>query len=141
MDADRDHMCDACGQTISGHTGGTATCTAKAVCSVCGQSYGAVDTANHDLKHTAAKEPGAFVTGRIEYWTCRTCGKYFADAGGAKEISRDDIIIPRLGAAADSEGGKVSPATFDAGIGVSAVTAVTSLAGLALLRRKRRDGE
>lgn len=141
VDADRDHMCDACGQTISGHTGGTATCTAKAVCSVCGQSYGAVDTANHDLKHTAAKEPGAFVTGRIEYWTCRTCGKYFADAGGAKEISRDDIIIPRLGAAADSEGGKVSPATFDAGIGVSAVTAVTSLAGLALLRWKRRDGE
>lgn len=54
VDADRDHMCDACGQTISGHTGGTATCTAKAVCSVCGQSYGAVDTANHDLKHTAA---------------------------------------------------------------------------------------
>ena len=141
VDADRDHMCDACGQTISGHTGGTATCTAKAVCSVCGQSYGAVDTANHDLKHTAAKEPGAFVTGRIEYWTCRTCGKYFADAGGAKEISRDDIIIPRLGAAADSEGGKASPATFDAGIGASAVTAVTSLAGLALLRRKRRDGE
>ena len=141
VDADRDHMCDACGQTISGHTGGTATCTAKAVCSVCGKSYGAVDTANHDLKHTAAKEPGAFVTGRIEYWTCRTCGKYFADAGGAKEISRDDIIIPRLGAAADSEGGKVSPATFDAGIGVSAVTAVTSLAGLAMLRRKRRDGE
>lgn len=141
VDADRDHMCEACGQTISGHTGGTATCTAKAVCSVCGQSYGAVDTANHDLKHTAAKEPGAFVTGRIEYWTCRTCGKYFADAGGAKEISRDDIIIPRLGAAADSEGGKASPATFDAGIGVSAVTAVTSLAGLALLRRKRRDGE
>ena len=141
VDADRDHMCEACGQTISGHTGGTATCTAKAVCSVCGKSYGAVDTANHDLKHTAAKEPGAFVTGRIEYWTCRTCGKYFADAGGAKEISRDDIIIPRLGTAADSEGGKVSPATFDAGIGVSAVTAVTSLAGLALLRRKRRDGE
>lgn len=141
VDADRDHMCDACGQTISGHTGGTATCTAKAVCSVCGKSYGAVDTANHDLKHTAAKEPGAFVTGRIEYWTCRTCGKYFADAGGAKEISRDDIIIPRLGAAADSEGGKASPATFDAGIGVSAVTAVTSLAGLVLLRRKRRDGE
>lgn len=141
VDADRDHMCEACGQTISGHTGGTATCTAKAVCSVCGQSYGAVDTANHDLKHTAAKEPGAFVTGRIEYWTCRTCGKYFADAGGAKEISRDDIIIPRLGAAADSEGGKASPATFDAGIGAGAVTAVTSLAGLALLRRKRRDGE
>ena len=133
---------DGCtGTETADCSGGTATCTAKAVCSVCGKSYGAVDTANHDLKHTAAKEPGAFVPGRIEYWTCRTCGKYFADAGGAKEISRDDIIIPRLGAAADSEGGKASPATFDAGIGASAVTAVTSLAGLALLRRKRRDGE
>ena len=133
---------DGCtGTETADCAGGTATCTAKAVCSVCGKPYGAVDTANHDLKHTAAKEPGAFVTGRIEYWTCRTCGKYFADAGGAKEISRDDIIIPRLGAAADSEGGKASPATFDAGIGASAVTAVTSLAGLALLRRKRRDGE
>ena len=133
---------DGCtGTETADCAGGTATCTAKAVCSVCGKPYGAVDTANHDLKHTAAKEPGAFVTGRIEYWTCRTCGKYFADAGGAKEISRDDIIIPRLGAAADSEGGKASPATFDAGIGASAVTAVTSLAGLVLLRRKRRDGE
>lgn len=105
VDADRDHMCEACGQTISGHTGGTATCTAKAVCSVCGKSYGAVDTANHDLKRTAAKEPGAFVTGRIEYWTCRACGKYFADAGGAKEISRGTISsspgwAPRLTARA-----------------------------------------
>lgn len=133
---------DGCtGTETADCAGGTATCTAKAVCSVCGKSYGAVDTANHDLKHTAAKEPGAFVTGRIEYWTCRTCGKYFTDAGGAKEISRDDIIIPRLGTAADSAGGKASPATFDAGIGAGAVTAVTSLAGLALLRRKRRDGE
>ena len=133
---------DGCtGTETADCAGGTATCTAKAVCSVCGQSYGAADTANHDLKRTAAKEPGAFVPGRIEYWTCRACGKYFADANGAKEISRDDIIIPRLGAAPDSEGGKASPATFDAGIGASAVAAVTSLTGLALLRRKRRDGE
>ena len=38
-------------------------------------------------------------------------------------------------------GGKSSPATFDAALGVYGVTAVTSLAGLALLRRKRRDDE
>ena len=37
--------------------------------------------------------------------------------------------------------GKSSPTTFDAGIGVCAVTAFTSLTGLALLRRKRRDEE
>lgn len=38
-------------------------------------------------------------------------------------------------------GGKSSPTTFAAGIGVCAVTAFTSLTGLALLRRKRRDEE
>ena len=36
--------CDA----ESGHTGGTATCTTPAVCTVCGTSYGEVDTTNHD---------------------------------------------------------------------------------------------
>ena len=133
---------DGCtGTETADCAGGTATCVSRAVCSVCGQPYGAADAANHDLKRTAAKEPGTFVPGRIEYWTCRACGKYFADANGAKEISRDDTVVPRLGTTPDSEGGKASPATFDAGIGVSAVTAVTSLAGLALLRRKRRDGE
>lgn len=49
----------------------------------------------------------------------------------------DVIIYPTDG----STGGKSSPTTFDAGIGVCAVTAFTSLTGLALLRRKRRDEE
>lgn len=47
------------------------------------------------------------------------------------------IIYPTDG----STGGKSSPTTFDAGIGVCAVTAFTSLTGLTLLRRKRRDEE
>lgn len=47
------------------------------------------------------------------------------------------IIYPTDG----STGGKSSPTTFDADIGVCAVTAFTSLTGLALLRRKRRDEE
>ena len=51
--------------------------------------------------------------------------------------SADVIIYPTGGSA----GGKSSPTTFDAGIGVCAVTAFTSLTGLALLRRKRRDEE
>ena len=122
-------------------SGGTATCVSAAVCAVCGQPYGQKDAGNHDLKRTAAKEPGVFVSGHIEYWQCSACGKYFADANGAKEISQSDTIIPRRRRTADSVGGKASPATFDAGIGVCAVTAVTSLAGLTLLRRKRRDGE
>ena len=144
-----DTYCKGCGVELqsgtaikaTGHTGGTATCISGALCTVCGQAYGTVDAGNHDLKRTAAKEPGVFVSGHIEYWQCSACGKYFADANGAKEISQSDTIIPRRRRTADSEGGKASPATFDAGIGVCAVTAVTSLAGLTLLRRKRRDGE
>ena len=144
-----DTYCKGCGVKLrsgtaikaTGHTGGTATCISGALCTVCGQPYGQKDAGNHDLKRTAAKEPGVFVSGHIEYWQCSACGKYFADANGAKEISQSDTIIPRRRRTADSEGGKASPATFDAGIGVCAVTAVTSLAGLTLLRRKRRDGE
>ena len=144
-----DTYCKGCGVKLqsgaviraAGHTGGTATCASGAVCAVCGQPYGQKDAGNHDLKRTAAKEPGVFVSGHIEYWQCSACGKYFADANGTKEISQSDTIIPRRRRTADSVGGKASPATFDAGIGVCAVTAVTSLAGLTLLRRKRRDGE
>ncbi len=75
-------------------SGGTATCISGAVCAVCRQTYGDKDAGNHDLKRTAAKEPGVFVSGHIEYWQCSACGKYFADANGAKEISQSDTIIP-----------------------------------------------
>ena len=119
-------------------SGGTATCSAKAVCAACGKAYGKKDADNHDLKHVAAKAPGTYVRGNTEYWQCRDCGKYFADAGAALEIKAADVIIYPTGG---STGGKSSPTTFDAGIGVCAVTAFTSLTGLALLRRKRRDEE
>ena len=39
----------ACGAEVgrAAHSGGTATCTAQAVCTECGQPYGAVDLSNH----------------------------------------------------------------------------------------------
>ena len=40
-DDDGDHDCDYCGQAdVTGHTGGTATCTSAKVCTECGDSYG-----------------------------------------------------------------------------------------------------
>lgn len=39
-DEDEDHMCDTCGDELTQHTGGQATCTAQAVCSICGKGYG-----------------------------------------------------------------------------------------------------
>ena len=43
------YHCDNCGADldIEEHKGGTATCTEKAVCTVCEQAYGAVDSNNH----------------------------------------------------------------------------------------------
>ena len=49
-DDNNDHLCDICDEKVSDHTGGKATCIAKAVCTTCGQSYGEVDSSNHTGK-------------------------------------------------------------------------------------------
>ena len=60
--------CESCGYKTEweNHTGGTATCTAKAVCSVCGESYGelAAHVADSNYKYNGEG-----------HWTaCATCG-------------------------------------------------------------------
>ena len=50
------------------HAGGTATCTAKAVCSVCATAYGEVNTENH----SGTKEWTKTETTHKEAWAC--CG-------------------------------------------------------------------
>lgn len=119
------------------HEGGTATCSEKAVCTLCGQAYGDKDAANHDLKHAAAKGSGFYAEGNIEYWQCRDCGKYFADAKAAKEITRADTVIPAMGRPDRGEPVK-APGTGDAGIALYGVTALLSLTGCAWLRRKKK---
>ena len=55
-------------------TGGTATCTAKAVCKVCGGEYGEKDSNNHDLVQHAAKAPTCTEIGWDAYDRCIRCG-------------------------------------------------------------------
>lgn len=60
--------CESCGYKTEweNHTGGTATCTAKAVCSVCGESYGelAAHVADSNYRYNADG-----------HWTaCAACG-------------------------------------------------------------------
>ena len=86
-----------------GHTGGTATCTEKAVCEVCGKAYGELDPKNHtDLKHIPAKAATKTAEGNIEYWYCEDCGKYFADAAATKEIKQADTVTAKLSGTAKS---------------------------------------
>ena len=55
-------------------TGGTATCSAKAVCEVCGGKYGERNPNNHDLVHHDAKAPTCTEIGWDAYDTCSRSG-------------------------------------------------------------------
>ena len=116
-----------------GHTGGTATCTERAVCEVCGKAYGEPDPKNHtDLQHIPAKAATKTAGGNIEYWYCEDCGKYFADAAATKEIKQADTVTAKL------SGNLKSPQTG----GDNGVVTVLLLSGGAFIclvsRRKKR---
>lgn len=224
---------DGCtGSETKDCSGGTATCTEKAKCSVCGVGYGDLNPAHHaNLVNVPAKAATTSAEGNIEYWHCGGCGKYYKDAAAQDEIKQEDTVIAKrrvyyapslypvrngtnppsgteypggvyglifraavsgitgvqvdgrtigkgsytvegsypvelylkasylnrlakgghtltvltdsgsLTAAFTVGSGKSSPTTFDAGIAVYAVTAVTSLTGLELLRRRRKEEE
>lgn len=116
-----------------GHTGGTATCTERAVCEVCGKAFGDLDGNYHaNLKHIDAKAATKTAGGNIEYWYCEDCDKYFADAAATKEIKQADTVTAKLSGAAKS------PQTG----GDSGVVTVLLLSGGAFIclvsRRKKR---
>ena len=224
---------DGCtGSETKDCSGGTATCTEKAKCSVCGAGYGDLNPANHaNLVNVPAKAATTSAEGNIEYWHCGGCGKYYKDAAAQEEIEQKDTVIAKrrvyyapslypvrngtnppsgteysggvyglifraavsgitgvqvdgrtvgrgsytvegsypvelylkasylnrlakgghtltvltdsgsLTAAFTVGSGKSSPTTFDAGITVYTAAAVTSLTGLELLRRRRKEEE
>ena len=224
---------DGCtGSETKDCSGGTATCTEKAKCSVCGAGYGDLNPARHaNLVNVPAKAATTSAEGNIEYWHCGGCGKYYKDAAAQDEIKQEDTVIAKrrvyyapslypvrngtnppsgteysggvyglifraavsgitgvqvdgrtvgkgsytvegsypvelylkasylnrlakgshtltvltdsgsLTAAFTVGSGKSSPTTFDAGIAVYGAAAVTSLTGLELLRRRRKEEE
>ena len=70
-------ICLRCGLNgTASCTGGTATCTAKAVCEVCKVEYGEKDPNNHALEHRPAKAPTCTKPGWNAYEGCtrRGCG-------------------------------------------------------------------
>ncbi len=89
--------CTECGANgeFSKHTGGTATCTAKAVCETCDQPYGELGA--HKLTKTDAKAATCTEAGNEAYWTCSGCGKYFSDENGTNKIEKDSWVLKTLG--------------------------------------------
>ncbi len=58
-----------------GHTGGTATCTDKAKCSVCGEAYGSVNKNSHKSITTLKAVSATYKTaGKTEGKKCSDCG-------------------------------------------------------------------
>ena len=80
--------------TCDHHIGGAASCTAKAVCDVCGEEYG--DLTPHTLTQTAEKAATCTQAGQKAYWTCSVCDKLFSDENGADEI-QTPIAVEAIG--------------------------------------------
>ena len=55
------------------HTGGEATCIAKAVCETCGEEYGEFDANKHTLVQKDAKAPTCTEIGWDAYESCTEC--------------------------------------------------------------------
>ena len=69
--------CSACGYPCD-HTGGTATCTKKAVCVSCGVEYGDLNAENHDPAAEWTQENGK------HYHVCKNgCGTHLEEAACA----------------------------------------------------------
>ena len=96
------------------HTGGTATCKDKAICEVCGESYGNLDPNNHaNLKHIDAKAATKTSEGNIEYWYCDGCNKYYKDAKATQEITKAQTVTAKLPGGTVKPGADKSPQTGD----------------------------
>lgn len=80
------------------HSGGTATCTKKAVCGFCGEEYGGIDPSNHtNLVKTEARAATCTEAGNIAYWHCDACDKYFSDKNGTTEITLEGTVLKATG--------------------------------------------
>ena len=74
------------------HSGGTATCTEKAKCSLCGAEYG--ELAPHTLTKKEAQAPTCTEPGNIAYWICSVCNKLFRDEAGTQVITEGETVDP-----------------------------------------------
>lgn len=70
---------------LPSHRGGTATCTEKAVCEECGQSYG--DLAGHTGSKVIGQAATCTINGWKNYYQCCNCDKFFSDEDCTREIT------------------------------------------------------
>ena len=126
-------------------------------------SYAKVAPHTHELTYVPAVDPTPAKPGNTEYWYCEGCGKYFADAEGAQEITEADTYLAPEGTAdipgsnedqvgggdwdwpsssggstsGTTTGGKENPSTGDSSLMAGiALLAAASVGGILLTRKK-----
>ena len=57
-------------------------------------------THSHSMQKVALKKATASAAGNIAYWKCTDCGKFFSDADGQNEITKEQTVIPKVTAPA-----------------------------------------
>lgn len=95
------HACTVSGCNLrkdeAKHSGGTATCTDKAVCEICHVEYGTA--LGHQLKKVPAVPATCTTDGVKEYWECQreNCHEKFLDAKGTTPATAANTKIPAPG--------------------------------------------
>ncbi len=125
--------------THTEHTGGTATCKDKAVCTVCGKSYGELDPQNHtgETEIKNAKDATCTAEGYTGDKVCKDCGVTL-EAGKAIEKTAHtykDGVCTVCGA-------KENPETADSLLTVCVVLMLAcsaAVTGLAIYGKKKAN--
>ena len=79
------------------------TCTETGIghteCKLCGDVVREkieVAAIRHDLQKVEGKAATETETGNKEYYICKVCGDYYADADGKTSITKDSVIVPMI---------------------------------------------
>lgn len=123
-------VCTECGYGCA-HTGGTATCTALAVCDICGHTYG--DLLPHDYRWVIDQEATTEATG-LKHEECTACGDKRSEGTEIPKLPRHSssvstpdiqpiLTADKAKSATDYSGG-IYGLTFRASIGYSSFKGV-----------------
>ena len=136
--------CTEC-RYVCQHSGGTATCTEKAVCEICGESYS--DPLGHDWGQWTVTTPATARAEGVETRTCRNDASHTETRAIPKLTPERGHTSRRFpvggttnstGSAADTDKTVKSSDTGDMGVALYAVTALLSVTGMAWVGRKKR---
>lgn len=79
------------------------TCTETGIghteCKLCGDVVREkieIAAIRHDLQKVEGKAATEAETGNKEYYICKVCGNYYADADGKTSITKDSVIVPMI---------------------------------------------